>query len=57
MGKTMPVAALPRYPSSLLPMKIWSTMLYRAVTSREKIQGMEKVRRSFPKGAWPKYWF
>ena len=55
IGKTMPVAALPRVLSSLLPMKIWSTMLYRELTSKESMQGMENFSISLVIFSFPRY--
>ena len=41
-GYTIFVAVLPRYPTPQ-PINIWSTMLYKAPTNIEIIQGIEKL--------------
>ena len=46
IGNTIDVAAFPRYPRDELPINIWSTILYRAFISNEKIQGREYFRIS-----------
>ena len=43
------VAALPRYPTPW-PMKIWSTMLYRELTSMARMLGTAKERSSLGSG-------
>jgi len=48
-GYTTLVAAFPRYPT-LCPIKIWSTILYRALTSIESTQGMENLSSNLPIG-------
>ena len=47
MGITTLVAPLPRYPTPC-PIKIWSTMLYKALTTIEMILGTANVTISFP---------
>ena len=48
-GKATLVAALPSIPT-LLPTKIWSTMLYSAPTSSDRMHGSENLRISAPTG-------
>ena len=47
IGMTTLVAPLPRYPTPC-PIKIWSTMLYKALTTIEMILGTANVSTSFP---------
>lgn len=54
IGKTTPVAAFPRALSSLLPMKIWSTMLYSALTKSDNTHGTENLSISFDIFSVPK---
>ncbi len=57
IGKTMPVAALPKVLNSLFPIKIWSTMLYKALTSNDSTQGSENLNISLDIFSLPKYSF
>ena len=54
IGNTTPVAAFPKVPNSLFPIKIWSTILYSELINKDKIHGIENfninlLMRPFPK--------
>ena len=56
IGNTTPVAAFPKVPNSLFPIKIWSTILYSELINKDKIHGIENfninlLMRPFPKSS------
>ena len=45
-GKTIEVAVFPRVPTLLFPMKIWSTILYKALINKDKTHGIENFNNN-----------
>ncbi len=54
MGNTTPVATLPSVDNSLFPTKIWSTILYSALTNRESTHGTQNFSISLKIFSFPK---